>query len=44
LELRKTNPDPEKIVKLGMRNIYYAGIQPIFQIAMIFVMAYLGTV
>lgn len=44
LELRKTNPDTEKIVKLGMRNIYYAGSQTVFQIAMIFVMAYLATV
>lgn len=42
LELRKANPDTEKVVKLGMRNIYYAGSQTIFQIAMIFVMAYLA--
>jgi len=42
LELRKPNPDTEKIVKLGMRN-FFAGSQTIFQIAIIFVMAYMGT-
>ena len=42
LELRKANPNTEKVVKLGMRNIYYAGSQTIFQIIMIFVMAYLA--
>ncbi len=44
LELRKPNPDTEKIVKLGMRNFYFAGSQTIFQIAIIFVMAYMGTI
>lgn len=42
LELRKANPNIEKVVKLGMRNIYFAGSQTIFQIAVIFVMAYLA--
>lgn len=42
LELRKANPNTEKIVKLGMRNIYFAGSQTIFQIAIICVMAYLA--
>ena len=42
LELRKANPNTEKVVKLGMRNIYFAGSQAIFQIAIIFVMAYLA--
>ncbi len=42
LELRKSNPNTEKVVKLGMRNIYFAGSQTIFQIIMIFVMAYLA--
>jgi hypothetical protein len=42
LELRKANPNTEKVVKLGMRNIYFAGSQTIFQIIMIFVMAYLA--
>jgi hypothetical protein len=42
LELRKANPSTEKIVKLGMRNIYFAGSQTIFQIAIIFVMAYIA--
>ncbi|MGD0495843.1 MAG: hypothetical protein ABSB28_07350 [Candidatus Bathyarchaeia archaeon] len=44
LELRKPSPDKEKIVKLGMRNFYFAGSQTIFQIAIIFVMAYMGTI
>jgi hypothetical protein len=44
LELRKPNPDTDKIVKLGMRNFYFAGSQTIFQIAIIFVMAYMGTI
>jgi hypothetical protein len=43
LELRKERPDTDKVVKLGMRNIYFAGSQTIFQIAIIFVMAYLAT-
>jgi hypothetical protein len=44
LELRKPNPDTEKIAKLGMRNFYFAGSQVIFQIAIMFVMAYMGTI
>jgi hypothetical protein len=44
LELRKDKPNVDKIVKLGMRNIYLSGSQTIFQIAIIFVMAYLATV
>lgn len=44
LELRKANPNTEKVVKLGMRNIYFSGSQAIFQIAVIFVMAYLAVV
>ena len=44
LELRKASPNIEKVVKLGMRNIYFAGSQTVFQIAIIFVMAYLATV
>jgi len=44
LELRKANPNIEKVVKLGMRNIYFAGSQTIFQIAIVFVMAYLAVV
>ena len=39
LELTKQNPDKEKIVKLGMRNIKISGSQALFQIAIIFVMA-----
>jgi hypothetical protein len=42
LELIKPNPDREKIVKLGMRNIMVSGSQAIFQIAIIFVMANLA--
>ena len=42
LELMKDNPDRERIVKLGMRNIKISGSQAIFQIAIIFVMANLA--
>jgi len=42
LELIKPNPDRDKIVKLGMRNIMVSGSQAIFQIAIIFVMANLA--
>jgi len=44
LELRKATPNTEKVVKLGMRNIYFAGSQTIFQISIVFVMAYLAVV
>lgn len=42
LELRKEHPDVQKVIKLGMRNIYLSGSQGIFQIALIAVMAYLA--
>jgi hypothetical protein len=42
LELMKDNPDKERIVRLGMRNIKISGSQAIFQIAIIFVMANLA--
>lgn len=42
LELRKENPDVQKVVKLGMRNIYLSGSQSVFQIALIAVMAFLA--
>lgn len=42
LELRKANPSTEKIVKLGMRNIYLSGSQAVFQIVLIFIMATLA--
>jgi len=38
----KSNPDKERIVKLGMRNIKISGSQAIFQIAIIFLMANLA--
>ena len=44
LELRKARPNIDKVVKLGMRNIYFAGSQTIFQILIIFVMAYLAVI
>jgi hypothetical protein len=44
LEVRKDKPNLDKIVKLGMRNIYLSGSQTILQIAIILVMAYLATV
>ena len=42
LELTKQNPDKERIVNLGMRNIKISGSQALFQIATIFVMANLA--
>jgi len=39
LELTKEDPNKDKIVKLGMRNIKISGSQALFQIAIIFVMA-----
>jgi len=41
-ELMKKNPNKERIVRLGMRNIEISGSQAIFQIAIIFVMASLA--
>jgi hypothetical protein len=42
LELAKDDPNRDKIVRLGMRNIRVSGSQAIFQIAIIFVMANLA--
>ena len=42
LELRKKNPDRDKLVRWGMRNIKLAGSQGIFQVVLIFVMANLA--
>ncbi|UVS68112.1 hypothetical protein [Nitrososphaera viennensis] len=42
LELRKKEPDRNKIIKWGMRNIKLAGSQGVFQVALIFVMANLA--
>ena len=42
LELRKERPDVQKVIKLGMRNIYISGSQSVFQIALIVVMASLA--
>jgi hypothetical protein len=42
LELRKRDPNREKIVKWGMRNVKLAGSQGVFQVALIFVMANLA--
>ena len=42
LELRKPNPSTEKIVRLGMRNIYLSGSQAVFQVVLIFIMATLA--
>ncbi len=39
LELRNEDPDLNKVVKLGMRNIYVSGSQVVFQIIIIFIMA-----
>jgi hypothetical protein len=42
LELQKREPNKEKIIRRGMRNVKIAGSQGIFQIALIFVMANLA--
>jgi hypothetical protein len=42
LELRKKSPNYDKVIKLGMRNVYLSGSQSIFQVALIFVMAFLA--
>lgn len=42
LELRKKEPDRDKIRRLGMRNVKLAGSQGVFQVAVIFVMANLA--
>jgi len=41
MELRKGGGNRDKIVKLGMRNVYVSGSQVVFQIAIIFIMAIL---
>ncbi len=42
LELRKAHPDLQKVGRLGLMNARLAGVQAIFQIALIFVMANLA--
>lgn len=42
LEVRKKEPDREKLMRWGMRNIRLAGSQGVFQVALIFVMANLA--
>lgn len=42
LELRKKNPNRDKIIKWGMRNVKLAGSQGVFQVGLIFVMANLA--
>lgn len=42
LEVRKKDPDRDKLVRWGMRNIKLAGSQGVFQVALIFVMANLA--
>ncbi len=42
IELAKTHPDTEKISKLNLRNIRLAGLQAIFQILIILIMAHLA--
>ncbi|BBD73781.1 hypothetical protein HS1genome_2170 [Sulfodiicoccus acidiphilus] len=41
MELKRGAMDRDKIVKLGMRNVYVSGSQVVFQIAIIFIMAVL---
>lgn len=42
LELRKEHPDVQKVIRLGMRNLYLSGSQSVFQVALIVVMAFLA--
>jgi hypothetical protein len=42
LELRKKEPNRDKIIRWGMRNVKLAGSQGAFQVALIFVMANLA--
>ncbi len=42
LELRKKEPDRDRIIRWGMRNVKLAGSQGAFQVALIFVMANLA--
>ncbi len=42
LELRKTRPDLGKVGRLGLLNARLAGVQAIFQVALIFIMANLA--
>jgi hypothetical protein len=42
LELRKREPDRNKVIKWGMRNVKLAGSQGVFQVVLIFVMANLA--
>lgn len=42
LELQKQEPNRDRIIKWGMRNIKLAGSQGVFQVALIFVMANLA--
>jgi hypothetical protein len=42
LEVRKKEPDKDKLMRWGMRNIKLAGSQGVFQVALIFVMANLA--
>lgn len=41
LEVRKEQPDVQKVIRLGMGNIYLSGSQSVFQIALIVVLAFL---
>ena len=42
LEVRKKEPDRDKLIRWGMRNVKLAGSQGIFQVALIFIMANLA--
>jgi hypothetical protein len=42
LEVRKKNPNRDKIMRCGMRNVKISGSPRIFQVALIFVMANLA--
>ncbi len=42
IELAKHRPDTEKIARLNMRNVRLAGLQAVFQLAIILIMAHLA--
>ncbi len=44
LEVQKTRPDVEKIVRLNRRNLLLSGSQAAFQFAIIFIMAHLAMI
>ncbi|MEM3857422.1 MAG: hypothetical protein QXI37_02820, partial [Thermoprotei archaeon] len=42
IELSKSRPDTQKIIRLNMRNIKLAASQAAFQLAIVFIMAHIA--